>query len=127
MTELPLGPSHGALAREQMQRLGLSAEVESVGPVSSTRDEAVQVAALCRQRGWRSLLVVTSPTHSRRACAAFEREGLEVVCAPARETAADLETLDRPVDRLEAFRLALHEWLGLWVYRGRGWLGAPAA
>jgi uncharacterized SAM-binding protein YcdF (DUF218 family) len=123
LTELPPpAPSHAALARGQMERLGLTGEVLSVGPVRSTRDEAERVAALCRTKGWRKLLVVTSPTHSRRACGAFALEVPEVLCVPAAEPTTDLETQDRPVERLELFRLAVHEWAGLVFYRARGWL-----
>jgi uncharacterized SAM-binding protein YcdF (DUF218 family) len=123
----PPAPSHEQAMRRQLDRLGLAAEVESVGPVASTRDEAVRMGTLFRERGWRRLLVVTSPTHSRRACAAFEATGVTLLCVPARESSADLATLDRPVERLEAFRLALHEWLGIAYYRARGWLAARAS
>jgi uncharacterized SAM-binding protein YcdF (DUF218 family) len=123
----PPAPSHAQATRRQLERLGLAAEVESLGPVRSTREEALQTAALCRENGWQKLLVVTSPTHSRRACAALEAAGMRVVCVPARESDADLDTLDRPAERLEAFRLAIHEWLGLGLYRARGWVGvAPS-
>jgi len=120
-------PSHAAALRRQLDRLGLAAEVESLGPVRSTREEAVGIGTLYREKGWGKILVVTSPTHSRRACAALEAEGVAVLCVPARESDADLETLDRPTERLEAFRLALHEWLGLGLYRLRGWLGKAAS
>jgi uncharacterized SAM-binding protein YcdF (DUF218 family) len=66
--------------------------------------------------------VVTSPTHSRRACAAFEREGLAVVCVPAVETQFDVESLEKPNDRVRAFGPVIHERLGLLVYRRRGWI-----
>lgn len=124
LTDEPPETSYARLARSQLSRLSLTAgEVVSLrGPVRSTHDEAVRVGALCRERGWRRLLVVTSPLHSRRACAAVAREGLEVVCSPAVETEYDVETLDRPVDRLAAFRQIVREALALWLYRGRGWL-----
>jgi uncharacterized SAM-binding protein YcdF (DUF218 family) len=120
-------PSHAALARAAMARLGLEQEVASVGPVTRTRDEAVQVARLFREKGWGAAIVVTSPTHSRRACAAFERAGLAVVCSPCSETLYDLEQLDRPPERLKAFASALHERAGLWLYARRGWIGPAAA
>jgi uncharacterized SAM-binding protein YcdF (DUF218 family) len=60
-----------------------AADLFFVDSVHVTRDEAVRAAALARVRGWRRVLVVTSPSHSRRACAAFERAGLRVTCAPA--------------------------------------------
>src|SRR5207248_1339648 len=124
VTELPPpSGSYASVARELAGGLGLGPEVVSVGPVRRTRDEAVAAAALCRARGWRHLLLVTSPTHSRRACAAVERAGVEVTCSPSIETEFDVETLDRPSERILAFRSALHEWVGLLVYRWRGRLG----
>lgn len=110
------------LARGFMQRFGLKQELLTVGPVETTRDEAVAAARLCRERGWKRLLVVTSPTHTRRACATVEAEGIEVVCVPAVETRFDLETLDRPRDRMTLFGQVLHERAGYWVYLRRGWI-----
>jgi uncharacterized SAM-binding protein YcdF (DUF218 family) len=124
LTDQPPQPTYADVARGQMSRLGLTGgEVVSLrGRGRSTRDEAVHVGALCRERGWHRLLVVSSPLHSRRACATVEREGLEVVCSPAPETEYDVETLDRPVERLAAFRQTVRETLALWIYRSRGWL-----
>jgi uncharacterized SAM-binding protein YcdF (DUF218 family) len=117
----PMGP-YLPLARQFAQHFLPAAEILTVGPVLNTHEEAAAVGRLCRERGFKRLLVVTSPTHTRRACATVEREGIEVVCVPAVETRFDLETLDRPGDRLELFAQALHEHLGYWVYRRRGWL-----
>lgn len=124
LIDQPPQPTYADVARGQMSRLVLTGDevVSPRGHVGSTRDEAVRVGALCRERGWRRLLVVTSPLHSRRACAALEREGLEVICSPAVETEHDVETLDRPVERLAAFRQVVRETLALWVYQRRGWL-----
>ena len=80
------------------------------------------MARLFRERGWRKLLLVTSPTHSRRAAATFEREGVSVVSSPSMETRFDLENLTRTDDRLFAFGAVLHERVGLGVYRWRGWI-----
>jgi uncharacterized SAM-binding protein YcdF (DUF218 family) len=126
LTELPPpAPSHAELARRQMERLRLKpAEILSLGHVRSTREEAQQVGELCRQRGWRRLVVVSTPLHSRRACGAVEREGVAVVCSPARETEYDLATLGRPTERLPAFRHVVRELLALMVYQRRGWLPA---
>jgi uncharacterized SAM-binding protein YcdF (DUF218 family) len=90
--------------------------------VRSTHDEAVLVARLFRERGWRRVLLVTSPTHTRRAAAAFEREGLLVVSSPAIETRFDLERLEHPDERLFAFGSLIHERAGIAVYRYRGWI-----
>jgi uncharacterized SAM-binding protein YcdF (DUF218 family) len=110
------------IARAWMSAFHLGRELVVLGETSNTRDEAVAVGRLCRERGFARLLVVTSPTHTRRACAAFEREGLAVVCVPAIETQFDVETLDKPGDRVKAFGPIAHERLGLFVYRRRGWI-----
>jgi uncharacterized SAM-binding protein YcdF (DUF218 family) len=117
--------SYAAQARPLMAHLGLKPDLFTVGPVRNTHDEAVAVGALCRARGWTRLLVVTSPLHSRRACAALEHEQLVTLSSPAVETRYDLETLDRLGARLFAFGDVLHERIGLFVYRRRGWISGP--
>ena len=52
----------------------------------------------------------------------LEAQGLEVMATPSRETRFDLENLDRPEERLLAFGAIIHERLGLFVYRRRGWI-----
>jgi uncharacterized SAM-binding protein YcdF (DUF218 family) len=118
----PLTVRHETSARRLMNGLRLEGELLAVGPTNNTHDEAVAAAALCRSRGWTRLLVVTSPTHTARACPTVERQGIAVVCVPAVETRFDLEGLDRPLDRLALFTQVLHERLGAWVYRRRGWI-----
>lgn len=108
------------------QRLGaqrLDAELVVVGPVRNTRDEAVAVARLFRERGWRRVLLATSPSHSRRAAESFEACGLEVVSVPAVETRWDEPGFPERIDRLGAFGALAHEWVGLAYYRLRGWIG----
>jgi uncharacterized SAM-binding protein YcdF (DUF218 family) len=41
--------------------------------VKSTRDEAALVRDMCKKAGYRSVIVVTSPTHTRRAGIIFRR------------------------------------------------------
>lgn len=123
LSELPPpAASYTGVARDKMRALGVTGEVFRVGPATRTRDEAQLVATLCHEKGWKRLLVVTSPTHSRRACAALEHEGLVVLSSPATETQFDLQTFDRPVERLLAFRAILHERVGLWYYGWMGWI-----
>jgi uncharacterized SAM-binding protein YcdF (DUF218 family) len=115
-------PSHEAAVRRTLDALGVSTELIAVGPVSTTRDEAVALAELFRARGWRRVLLVTSSLHSRRAAATFARLGLEVVSSPARETDFDSDVLSQRDDRVRAFGSVLHERVGLLVYGWRGWL-----
>jgi uncharacterized SAM-binding protein YcdF (DUF218 family) len=55
-------------------------QLRFVHDVHSTRDEALAFSALARTHGWQRVLVVTSPSHSRRACRAVEQAGLAVQC-----------------------------------------------
>lgn len=89
--------------------------------VNSTRDEALAVADLAKHREWDLVTVVTSPSHSRRACAAFERAGVTVHCAPSAERGFVLEHLERPSERVLGFAALVYETLGTVVYRLRGW------
>src|SRR5262249_18041518 len=107
--------------RALMSHLGLDFEVLSVGPVWNTHDEATRVAELCRQHGWRRVILVTSPMHSRRAAATVERAGLAVGSAPAAEGRYDI-AFDKADDRVRGFGDVVHERIGIWVYARRGWL-----
>jgi len=110
------------IARAWAHDFAPRAEILAVGPINNTRDEAVAVARLCRERGWKRVLAVTSPVHTRRAAAALEKAGLEVVAVPSVETRYDLETLDHAGDRRRGFGSVLHERIGLLVYDRRGWI-----
>jgi uncharacterized SAM-binding protein YcdF (DUF218 family) len=117
----PAGP-YAPLARAWLDAFARRGEVVPVGRIRNTRDEAVAVAKLCRERGWTRVLAVTSPTHTRRAAAALEKEGLVVFAVPSVETRFDLERLHWPGDRREGFSAIAHERIGLVVYRRRGWI-----
>jgi uncharacterized SAM-binding protein YcdF (DUF218 family) len=117
----PAGP-YAPLARAWLESFARRGEVVSVGRIRNTRDEAVAVARVCRERGWTSVLAVTSPTHTRRAAAALEKQGLVVLSVPSIETRFDLEDLDWPGDRREAFAAVAHERIGLLYYRRNGWI-----
>lgn len=117
----PAGP-YAPLARAWVAAFVPRGEVLSVGRIRNTHDEAVAVARLFREHGWTRVLAVTSPTHTRRAAAALEKEGLVVLAVPALETRFDLEELDWPGDRRVAFAAIAHERIGLLVYRRRGWI-----
>jgi uncharacterized SAM-binding protein YcdF (DUF218 family) len=97
-------------------------EVLQLSRITNTHDEAVAMARLGRARGIKRVLAVTSPTHTRRAAAALEKQGLVVISVPAIETNFDLETLRFPADRRRGFSPVAHERLGLVVYRRRGWI-----
>lgn len=104
---------------------GLATRLFTVDSVGTTHDEAVRMAALARAQGWRRVALVTSPAHTRRACATFERAGLPVVCtpAPARDAAwGGPAPLRSSADRLRAAANWMYETLGWALYWARGWV-----
>ncbi len=102
--------------------LGGGVQLHSVTNVSNTYNESLAFAAYARTRGWTHVRAVTSPLHTTRACAALEATGLTVTCAPATSRNVAFTRLGTPTARLVVLRAALHEAVGLVVYRWRGWL-----
>ena len=117
----PAGP-YAPLARDWLRTFARRGEVLQIGRIFNTHDEAVALAHLCQERGIKRVLAVTSPTHTRRAAAVLEKQGLVAIAVPGIETNFDLETLRFPGDRRRAFAAIAHERLGLFVYRRRGWI-----
>jgi uncharacterized SAM-binding protein YcdF (DUF218 family) len=118
--------ARGVSARDDHRRvvslLGGGVQLLEMTEVWTTRDEAVRLEALARQEGWRRVAVVTSPSHTRRACAAVEATGLEVTCQPA-------PTRDVPGPRHADFSARLfmapeltYEGAAYVEYRVRGWI-----
>jgi uncharacterized SAM-binding protein YcdF (DUF218 family) len=99
--------------------------VLAVDSVHATHDEAVKMAAVARRERWRRVALVTSPLHSRRACATFERAGVRVLCVPSRSRFYEIDGPDAfppGPERLRAFGSWLYEVVGMWTYGVRGWL-----
>jgi len=118
-------PTYRAAAEKLINSLGLEIEIISVGPVRNTHDEAVLVSEKTRGLGIERLIVVSSPSHTRRACAALETAGVTVTCVPSPQIRYDFENLADPYatdDRIRAFGPLLHEHVGLIYYRMRGWI-----
>ncbi|MHB1329890.1 MAG: YdcF family protein [Gemmatimonadales bacterium] len=106
---------------------GTTPELHIVPNVGSTRAEALRIAELAKPRGWTTIVVVTSPTHTRRACASFEAVGFRVVCRPSPDRTIAWGHLGAPDDRAAAFGLWLYESLGWWKYRASGWIRPDAS
>jgi uncharacterized SAM-binding protein YcdF (DUF218 family) len=101
---------------------GTTARVIFVDSVISTRTEAMRMGAIARANNWSTLAVVTSPMHTRRACATFEAVGLRVVCVPAVVRESGLYPGANAEDRLRAFRAWLYELFASSSYKSRGWI-----
>jgi uncharacterized SAM-binding protein YcdF (DUF218 family) len=99
-----------------------AARVIFVDSVFTTRTEAMRMAAIARANHWSTIAVVTSPMHTRRACATFEAVGLRVVCVPADVRGSGLYAGANGEDRLRAFRSWLYEVFASSSYKSRGWV-----
>jgi uncharacterized SAM-binding protein YcdF (DUF218 family) len=93
----------------------------------NTRENAVGSYRMLAPLGIHRILLVTSAMHMPRAAGAFRKAGFEVVMAPADFRSGwgspDFLSQWRPrAEYLDDTEDALHEWLGIAVYRLRGWM-----
>ena len=115
--------------------LGLPAHRILINPGSrTTAEEARDIGALARQRGWKRILLVTSASHMPRSLATFrQRSGLSVIPVACdyqlpsrsgygRPTAGSVvKSLLPDAEALHLSSVALKEHLGLAIYRLKGW------
>ncbi len=111
-------------ARDQYRLAALAGvkTVMSTPLAASTHDEAIAVARIARMNRWQRIVLVTSPFHSRRACATFERAGLTVSCIPSDSRDIAVHSLDVSSDRVGAFSMWIYEMAATLQYRQRGWM-----
>lgn len=128
-------PPEAIWARDLAEELGVPANRIQLNPGSrTTAEEARDIGALGRQRGWSQVLLVTSAFHMPRSLATFQqRSGLKVVPVacdyqlPERAhygrptTGSVLKSVLPDAEALYLSTVALKEHLGLMVYRVRGW------
>lgn len=112
-------PNHPGVSStiDQNRVIGVAAdslELIRTDSVKSTHDEALAMAVIGKQRGWHTIAVVTSPLHTRRACATVAHTGFTVICLPSELRSYSVALMTGPSDRLAAF--------GDWVYERLGWL-----
>jgi uncharacterized SAM-binding protein YcdF (DUF218 family) len=105
-----------------VELMGNGARVIFVDSVLTTRTEAILMRNIARPNRWQMLAVVTSPMHTRRACATFEAIGFKVVCVPAAVRGSGLDASANAEDRLRAFRAWLYETFATASYKSRGWI-----
>ena len=120
-----LAGSLGAAMQDYQRLIGLAGDTSRwrvVGPVATTHDEAVATSKLLAPAAARSIVVVTSPLHTRRACAAFEAVGFAVTCWPSDERRYALQTFSGVRTRLAATVDLLYERAAAIEYRWRGWI-----
>jgi uncharacterized SAM-binding protein YcdF (DUF218 family) len=91
----------------------------------NTHENAVYVAAIAEERGWRDLVMVTSAFHMRRAVECFNAVGLKVDTLPVDFRSYDPKThtgsLLPRAHALAVSEMAIREEVGRVVYRIRGY------
>jgi len=124
LVEIPAPEGVRSTTMDQARLIKLAGALPAWIPLEgtmTTRDEALQAASKLPVGGHR-VVVVTSPIHTRRACATFETVGFTVSCYPARTRGhATWRPID-PGDRIEAFANYLYERLGMIEYRRKHWV-----
>jgi uncharacterized SAM-binding protein YcdF (DUF218 family) len=85
---------------------------------ANTRQNAIESAALLKQRGVSTVILVTSAAHMPRARADFEAAGLEVVPAATDHHPMGPTSTMRWLPSAEALDISsqvIKEWVGLWA------------
>jgi uncharacterized SAM-binding protein YcdF (DUF218 family) len=117
---------------EVLEFLGVPASAMLQDPNSlNTYQNAVNVKAILEQQQIRRILLVTSAMHMPRSLLIFRKLGIEAIPAPTDFLVVDA---DDPVtsegrllsllpdgENLRMTNRALKEYIGLWIYRLRGW------
>ncbi|MEY2770288.1 MAG: hypothetical protein RIQ38_707, partial [Pseudomonadota bacterium] len=117
---LTTGLTESAMVKVFYQQQGLDmARLRVEEGSRTTRENAQQVARLLGDRCRQPWLLVTSAWHMPRSMAEFEAVGCTVTAYPVDyRTGHATPLLDYAVaDSLMRWQIALHEWLGQWVYR----------
>lgn len=119
-----------------LSEIGVPASAIIQDPDSlNTYENAVNVRKILNSRDIRQILLVTSAMHMPRSLLIFKHQGITAIPAPtdflvsnnqlqtlSSSPQATLLNLLPDSDRLEHFTRALKEYVGLVVYRLRGWL-----
>jgi uncharacterized SAM-binding protein YcdF (DUF218 family) len=138
---IPPGSTNSSTPATEMADLlglmGVPADALWLQPKSqNTYEDALYSAEILRANGIKRIVLVTSAIHMPRSVALFEKQGFEVIPAPADYTITDanwkvllslnpatlLVNLVPNVGSLSLTSNALKEYLGIFVYHLRGWL-----
>jgi uncharacterized SAM-binding protein YcdF (DUF218 family) len=120
------GTPEAVFLADQLEEWGLPRSRIVIEDVSrNTHENAVESARIARERGWRSLLLVTSAAHMPRALGCFRAEGLAVTPYAtdfhATRQHLELSAFLPRAEHLGRSSAVLRELAGRVVYRLRGW------
>jgi uncharacterized SAM-binding protein YcdF (DUF218 family) len=119
--------SEAELIRDLLVEWGVPTDaIDIAGASRNTYENALEIVAMRQRAPFASALLVTSAAHMPRAMAVFRRAGLSVMAATTDVEVVD--NADRSILRwfpdagaLAMTTDAVKEWIGLWVYRTRGY------
>jgi len=128
-------------AEDMVSLLGLMGipekNIHVQGESQNTYEDALYTCAIVKENGLRNtLLLVTSATHMPRSVAVFQKQGCEVIPAPTDFTVTEaawqklwhpnveefLINLVPSYSNLSTLTKSMKEYIGIWVYRMRGYL-----
>ena len=137
-TDGTYGNSEAADMNQLLQLMGVPAEaIWQEDRSVNTYENGVYTQELLAEKGINKIMLVTSASHMPRAVAIFEKQGFEVIPAPTDFFVTEMVDSggDGRIDwgnllyhsipqaeYLEVTSRALKEYIGLVVYRTRGWL-----
>lgn len=129
------GPPESKDMATIMETLGVPPSAILQDPTSlNTYENAVNVRQILKSQGIRQILLVTSAMHMPRSLLIFKRQGIAAIPAPTdfRVTQEDTQqpsttqdfvlNLLPDAERLQNATRALKEYIGIIVYRLKGWL-----
>jgi uncharacterized SAM-binding protein YcdF (DUF218 family) len=103
----------------------LKGKITPLSPSADTHDEAMKIADLAKQHGWKRVILVTSASHMTRSHAVFAKAcGIDIAPAPCAFITKPTVSQWLVFPTETGFHLAnvwWHEWLGWWGYKLRGW------
>lgn len=126
------GVPESAVIRRVLEANGVPGErILEESSASSTREEALALAEMLEARGLGQVILVTSPTHMRRALGALAAVGVEATGSPSREHSESRQlaaTSFLPSESaLGDSRQVMREVMALVYYAARGWLAPVPA
>ena len=113
------------LIKDLLMEWGVPAEaIELASQSRNTYENALEIKEIWQRRSFNSALLVTSAAHMPRAMATFRHAGLPVIASTADVLVVDnYNPFALLPDSVALFvtTSAMKEWIGLLVYRLRGW------
>jgi uncharacterized SAM-binding protein YcdF (DUF218 family) len=114
------GVAEGTVLAQEARRMQIPSENILIEKNSRrTHEQAVETKKITDPLRWKSVILVTSYIHMKRALFCFEQAGFKVYPAPA----DPLERYaDGPLERLDLFGKIIHEYGAMIYYRIKGWI-----